>query len=379
MTRQRFLATAAGSLAGAGLLSACGADPASRTDAGEGSLAGPPVQWRLASSYPPSLDILHGGAERLAERVRILTGGRFDIRVYPAGELVPGLQVMDAVEAGTVHAGFTAGYFYIGKHPALAFDTAVPFGLTPRQRFAWLHHAGGTDLLREVYADFGIIHFPFGTTGPQMGGWFRRPLASLADLRGLRMRIPGLAGEILSRLGVSVQVLAGGDIFPALERGAIDATEWVGPYDDEKLGFYQIAPYYYQPGWWEPGATTTLQVGRRAWDDLPRAYREALGSAVREVSSDMLARYDVANPRALERLVGEHGVELRSFPDAILEAAWDESEALLEEQSAADATFRRIHESWSAFRRTAFRYSAGNELEYARFAFQAAGLSAIRP
>ncbi|HSR42247.1 MAG TPA: ABC transporter substrate-binding protein, partial [Longimicrobiales bacterium] len=184
--------------------------------------------WRVASSYPRSLDILHGAVEYVAERVEALTAGGFVLRVFPPGEIVPGLGVMDAVQQRTVHAGLTAGYYYVGKNPAFAFDTAIPFGLSARQRLAWLHRGGGRDLLAEVYADFGIHPIPLGSTGAQMGGWFREPVDDLADLRGLRMRIPGIGGEIMTRLGVSVQVLAGADVYPALERGAIDATEWVG-------------------------------------------------------------------------------------------------------------------------------------------------------
>ncbi|MFW6200750.1 MAG: TRAP transporter substrate-binding protein [Gemmatimonadota bacterium] len=376
MDRRRFLG-AASVAAGTSLL-ACGSQNGGRTgndasagDEGSGPavVTGPRVSWRLTSSYPRNLDILHGASEAVAERVASLTDDRFRIRVHPPGELVPGLEVMDAVQQGTVHCGLTAGYYYIGKNPALAFDTAVPFGLTARQRFAWLYEGGGLELLREVYSDFGIHSIPLGSTGGQWGGWFRQPVDSLDDLRGLRMRIPGLAGEIMSRLGVTVQVLAGADIYPALERGAIDATEWVGPYDDEKLGFHEIAQYYYNPGWWEPGVTTTLQVSRAAWDELPSQYRQALESACRETTLITLARYDAANPPALARLVDDHGVELREFSDEILAAAWETSEAYLAEQAEADPDFRRIHDHLRAFRETAFRYFGTNDEAYSRFAF----------
>ena len=370
--RRDFIRTAAGgaaAAAGAGALTACGEGPAGGPVTAEAAVQGPEVSWRMATSFPPSLDILHGTAERLAERIEVLTGGRFQIRVYAAGEIVPALQVMDAVQQGTVQAGYTGGYYYIGKNPALAFDSTVPFGLNARQQEAWLWYGGGNELLREVYADFGIVQFPAGNTGAQMGGWFREPVGSLADLQGLRMRIPGIGGEIMTRLGVSVQVLGGPDIYPALERGAIDATEWVGPYDDLKLGFYQIAPNYYLPGWWEPGLNATLQVSRAAYDELPESYQELLASVCREMCFDMLGRYDVENPRALSTLVNEHGVQLRVFPEEVLEAAWDESNAYLEEQAAADAAFRRVYDSWRDFRERAFPYFAGNELHYARFAF----------
>ena len=370
MKRRDFLKKATAGAAATGVLSACSAEgggPA--TEAEGGVVQGPEVSWRLASSFPPSLDILHGASEVLSERVEALTGGRFRIRVYAANEIVPPLQVMDAVQQGTVQAGFTGDYYYIGKNPALAFGSTVPFGLTARQQIAWLYHGGGLDLLREIYQEFGIITFPCGNPGAQMGGWFRRPVESLDDLRGLRMRIPGIGGEIMSRLGVTVQVLGGGDIYPALERGAIDATEWVGPYDDEKLGFYEIAPYYYLPGWWEPGLSATLMVSLDAWNELPGGYREILESVTREVNLDMLARYDAENPRALARLVNDHGVTLTAFSEEILEAAWRESNAYLEEQAARSDDFRRVYESFRDFRQRAFPYFAGNELHYARFAF----------
>lgn len=304
--RRDFLKKAAAGAVGAGALSACGAEEGASAATQEGGsvFSGPEVSWRVASSYPPSLDILHGSLERIAERVGTLTGGRFDLRVYAAGEIVPALQVMDAVQAGTVQAGLTPGYYYIGKNPALVFDTAVPFGFTARQQAAWLYHAGGWELLKNVYSDFGIVPFPAGDTGAQMGGWFRSPVGSLSDLNGLRMRIPGIGGEIMTRLGVSVQVLAGGDIYPALERGAIDATEWVGPYDDERLGFHRIAKNYYIPGWWEPSASTMVMVNRQAFDELPAGYQQILEEVCKEIHFDMVARYDAANPEALQRQIG---------------------------------------------------------------------------
>ncbi len=369
LKRRKFIKTATLGAAGASLMGACTTDD---TVQGEPALSasGPSVRWRLATSFPPSLDILHGGAVLIAERIRILTGGRFDIRVFAAGEIVPALQVMDGVQSGTVHAGYTGDYYYIGKSPALAFGSSVPFGLTARQQNAWLQFGGGQELMREVYHDFGIISFVCGNTGAQFGGWFREPVDGLADLRGLRMRIPGLGGEIMTRLGVTVQVLGAPDIYPALERGVIDATEWVGPYDDEKLGFHEIAKNYYAPGWWEPGLSASLQVSLDAWNALPGNYQEILQSVCREVNGTTLARYDVENPLALERLVNQHGVTVRTFSDEIMEAAFRESNAFLEEQAAADATFRKVYESWKAFRMKSFPYFSTNELAYARFAFE---------
>ena len=326
------------------------------------------VRWRLVSSFPRSLDTIYGAAEVLSERVSALTDGRFEIRPYPAGELVPGLQVLDAVQQGTVQAGHSASYYFIGKNPALAFDAAVPFGLSVRGHNAWLLFGGGLERMREVFADFNIINFPGGNTGAQMGGWFRQPIGSLADLRGLKMRIPGLGGEVMSRLGVNVQVLAGGDIYPALERGAIDATEWVGPYDDEKLGFYEVAKNYYYPGWWEPGPALSFYINRPAWDQLPKAYQEAIETASRESSLNMMARYDAENPPALKRLLAQ-GVQLRPFPEDVMQAAMRESMALTDEQAAADATYRSIYDEWKQWRGDTYRWFSVADQAYENFAF----------
>ena len=326
------------------------------------------VEWRLASSFPSSLDTIYGAGEVLSERVAAMTNGAFNIRVYESGELVPGLQVMDAVQKGSAEIGQTASYYYIGKNPALAFDTCVPFGFTPRQQNAWLHEGGGLDFVQELYSDFGIISFPAGNTGVQMGGWFRDPIATAEDLKGLKMRIPGLGGKVMDRLGVSVQVLAGGDIYQALERGAIDATEWVGPYDDKKLGFHEVAKNYYYPGWWEPGPSLSFLVNREEWDALPASYQEILRAAGREAAAAMQERYDAKNPAALKELLAE-GVQLRPFSDEILKASRAASAELIEEEAAADATYARIYEAWKGYRASSFDWFATGELAYARFAW----------
>lgn len=369
MERRKFLRAAALGTAGAGILNACGGSGVSEGGSDEGIYSGPEVTWRLASSFPRGLDIIYGAAEHLAARVAQLTGGRFQIRSYPAGELVPGLQVMDAVQQGTVQAGHTASYYYEGKHPALVFDAGIPFGFTPDQQNAWLYQGNGLTLLREIFSDFGIIQFPCGNTGSQWGGWFRNPVESVADLRGLRMRIPGLGGKVMDRLGMSVQVLAGGEIYPALERGAIDATEWVGPYDDEKLGFQNIASYYYYPGWQEPSSTVTLMVNLSHYNDLPEGYRHALEVAAAEQNVGMLSRFGVANPAALDRLV-QGGVELRRYSDEILQAAFRESNALLEETAAQNPDVRAVYEDMKAFRKLAFGYAGILDDSYSSFAFR---------
>jgi TRAP-type mannitol/chloroaromatic compound transport system substrate-binding protein len=358
--RRRDLLTSA-----AGIALACA--PKSQ---GPGAQAQRNVRWRLASSFPQSLDTLYGAATVLADSLRAMTAGRFQIRVYAAGELVPALQVMDAVQQRSVEVGHTASYYYTGKNPALAFDSCVPFGLCARQQDAWLLEAGGLDHIHRLFADFDIITFPGGSTGVQMGGWFRQPLESAAGIRGLKMRIPGIGGEVMSRLGANVQVLAGGDIYPALERGAIDATEWVGPYDDEKLGFYRIAKNYYYPGWWEPGASLSFMVGRAAWDSLAADDQAAFRAAAQMAAATMVRRYDAQNPPALHRLL-QHGVQVRPFSEDVLHAAGAASRAFYEEQAGKDAGYRAVYAHWKAFREASFRWFATAELAYAKFAFPA--------
>lgn len=327
------------------------------------------VRWRLASSFPATLDAMFGTAEILAAEVAAMSGGRFVITPYQAGELVGALQVLDAVQQGAVELGQTAAYYYTGKNPALAFETCVPFGLDARQQSAWLEEGGGSELLAPLFADFGVRALPAGNTGCQMGGWFRRTLESAADLRGLKMRIPGLGGKVMDQLGVAVQVLAGGEIFPALERGAIDATEWVGPHDDLKLGFHRVAPHYYYPGWWEPGPHLAFYVGEAKWQALPSEYQHMLAMASRRAAQAMLTRYDAHNPAALQRLVSE-GADLRPFPDDLMQRAREAAQQLLADEAARDATYRRVYEHWSAFRAAAFAWSGRNELAYASFAMR---------
>ncbi len=348
MKRRQFMTSLAGFGAGAAAgLAACN-QPQSTGD-GPAVVTGQNVRWRLASSFPRSLDTLFGGAETLSERVSAMTGGAFDIRVYPAGELVPGLQVMDAVQQGTVQVGQTASYYYTGKNPALAFDTCVPFGLTARQQSAWLAEGGGLDLVNGLFSDFGIRSFPSGNTGVQMGGWFNREVNSLSELQGLKMRIPGAGGDVMNMLGVSVQVIAGGEIYPALERGAIDATEWVGPYDDEKLGFHKVVKNYYYPGWWEPGPSLSVYVNDKAWSELPVAYQEIFRVACADAGAVMQQRYDARNPAALQSILAS-GVVMRPFADDIMKGAQEAAQQYLEDNAAQDPGYRKIFEAFSKAR-----------------------------
>jgi TRAP-type mannitol/chloroaromatic compound transport system substrate-binding protein len=329
---------------------------------------GKKIRWRLASSFPRALDTIFGCAEVFAERLKAMTDGQFELRVHPAGELVPGLQVMDAVQQGTAQVGHTCSYYYTGKNPALAFDTCVPFGLTARQQTAWLMEAGGLQLIHGLFADFGILTFPGGNTGTQMGGWFKNDINSAADLKGLKMRIPGMGGKVMNRLGANVQVIAGGEIYPALERGAIDATEWVGPYDDEKLGFYKVAKNYYYPGWWEPGPSLSFYVNRKAWDSLPSSYQAAFEQAAFASGLTMQNRYDALNPPALKRLLAK-GVKLRPFPQDLMDAAKRESQAMLEEEASKDKAYAKVYAHWQSYRTEAFEWFGKAELAYAKAAF----------
>jgi len=371
MKRRKFIRKAAAGAAAGTILAGCG-----RRESGGAAAVQtrPRVSWQLVSSFPRSLDTIFGAADVLAHRLSVLTEDRFKLRVFSAGELVPFDQVLDSVQKGTVQMGHSASYYFVGKNPALAFDCTVPFGLTARQYNAWMYYGGGMDLIRGLFADFNVINFPGGNTGIQMGGWFRRELHSRDDLRGLKMRIPGLGGRVMDRLGATVQVLAGGDIYPALERGAIDATEWVGPYDDEKLGFHKVAKYYYYPGWWEPGPALSFYVNRDAWDRLPGLYKEALEVAATEANVGMLASYDAKNPPALQRLLAD-GVQLRRFPDDLMEAAETAAFDLMAEQAAADATYDRVYQAYMKFRTDAYRWFATAELAYADFAFRTDGIT----
>jgi len=311
----------------------------------------PTINWQMATSWPISLDTIFGGAQVVAERVAALTNGKFTIDPRAAGELAPGLEVLNVVEQGAVPMGHTASYYYVGKSPITAFGTAVPFGLTARQQNSWLYEAGGLDLLQQAYKDkFGVIQFPAGNTGVQMGGWFNKEIKSLADMQGLKMRIPGLGAKVMDKLGVTVQVLPGGEIFQALQTGAIDAAEWVGPYDDQKLGFHKVTNFYYYPGWWEPGPSLEIQINLAEWDKLPAEYQAALQSAAAEANMIMLARYDAKNPGALQQLLGESQVQLAPFPDDVMQAAQESSLALLDDFAAQDTDFASILKEWNTFR-----------------------------
>ena len=328
----------------------------------------PTIQWRLAASWPKSLDTLFGGAELVAKRVGEMTDGKFQIRAFAAGEIVPALQVLDAVQAGTVEMGHTAMYYYFGKDPAFALATAVCFGLNTRQQNAWWHFGGGAESMAPLFKDYGCVALLAGNTGCQMGGWYRKEIKSVADLKGLKMRIGGMAGLILAKLGVVPQQLGAPDIYPSLEKGTIDAAEWVGPYDDEKLGFNKVAKFYYYPGFWEGGPMLMSLVNEKKWNELPKPYQAALIAACGEANQWMPAKYDAQNPPALRRLVAS-GTQLRPFPRSVLEAAEKAAYEVYGEMSAKSAHFKRIYADWKKFRDEQFLWFRVAEATYDNYSF----------
>lgn len=309
----------------------------------------PELKWRLTSSFPKSLDTLYSGAELFAKHVGEATDGRFQIQPFAAGEIVPGLQALDAASNGTVEIAHTSAYYYIGKDPTFAIYTSVPFGLNTRMQNSWWYVGGGEQLGNEFFKKYGVIAHAAGNTGTQMGGWFRKEIKTTADLNGLKFRIAGIAGQILQKVGVVPQQLAGGDVYPALEKGTIDAAEWVGPYDDEKLGLQKIAKYYYYPGFWEGGPMLHVMTNLEKWNSLPKNYQTAIIDAASHANVWMSARYDQVNPEALKRLVAT-GTQLRPFSTEIMEACLKATNELWAELSAKNADFKKSIEAMQAYR-----------------------------
>jgi len=342
MNRRRFLRNA-----GVGAASAAAATTVAAPAIAQSM---PELKWRLTSSFPKSLDTIYGAAEQMAKVVAEATDNKFQIRVFASGEIVPGLQVADAVQNGTVEMGHTAAYYFFGKDPTFALATAVPFGLNARQQDAWLTQAGGEQLLNDFFKNYKIFAIACGNTGTQMGGWFRKEIKTVDDLKGLKFRIGGFAGQVMTKLGVIPQQIAGGDIYPALEKGTIDAAEWVGPYDDQKLGFNKIAPYYYYPGWWEGGPTLHTFINIDKWNELPKPYQAIVRAACAEANSWMLTKYDAQNPKALRELVA-NGTKLTPFSQPIMEASFAAATEVYAETNAKNANFKKIYDSMTGFRK----------------------------
>jgi TRAP-type mannitol/chloroaromatic compound transport system substrate-binding protein len=310
----------------------------------------PNVRWRLASSFPKSLDTIYGAADVFAKQVSDATGGRFQISVHAGGELVPAFGVVDAVQNATVECAHTAPYYFFGKDETFAFACAVPFGLNSRQMTAWMYEGNGLKLMREFYRNYNIISFPMGNTGAQMGGWYRKEIKSLGDMKGLKMRIGGFGGRVLERIGAVPQNIPAGEIYAALEKGTIDATEWVGPYDDLKLGFNKVAPNYYYPGWWEGGPQLDLYVNIKAWEALPAEYKAVVEASASHAHVTMQARYDVKNPAALKQLVAS-GTKLFRFPKDVMDASFKAAQEVYSELNAKNPNWKKVYDDWVVFRR----------------------------
>mgnify|MGYP001627034518 CR=1 FL=1 len=321
--------------------------------------AQPTVRWRLTSSFPKSLDTIHGAAEVFAKAINAMSGGKFQVTVHAPGELVPAFGVVDAVQQGTVEAGHTAPYYYFGKDDTFAIGTAIPFGMNSRQLTAWYYDGNGMKLMREFYDAYNIVNFPGGNTGAQMGGWYRKEIKGLADIKGLKMRIGGFAGKVLTRMGAVPQNIPGGEIYQALEKGTIDATEWVGPYDDEKLGFYKVAKYYYYPGWWEGGAQLDFYINKKAYNDLPADYKAMVEAAASHAHVTMQAMYDARNPAALKRLVAK-GTKVLALPKSVMDEAFKQAMGLYEELMASNPNWKKVYSDYRNFQRDAnlwFRFT----------------------
>ncbi|MBV1693779.1 MAG: ABC transporter substrate-binding protein [Hyphomicrobiales bacterium] len=338
MKRRQFLKVGALAAAGAGALSA----PAVAQSM-------PEIKWRLTSSFPKSLDTIFGDAQIFAKYVAEATDNRFQIQTFAAGEIVPGLQALDAVTGGAVEAAQTPTYFYFGKDPTLGFGTGLPFGLNQRHQQSWWSFGGGAEIVNEALKKFNAYSIPMGNSGTQMGGWFRKEIKTVEDVKGLKFRIGGVGGAVLARLGAVPQQIAPGDIYPALERGTIDAAEFVGPYDDEKLGLSKIAPYYYYPGWWEGCAMLHLVMNIEKWNELPKHYQAIVAQACEAANSWMLAKYDNVNAPALRRVVGA-GAQLRAFPLPVLEACHKAANEVYAGMAAQNPLFKRALDSVNAYR-----------------------------
>ena len=361
MERRRFVTSAALGGAALGTVASVLPKPAiAQSD--------PEIKWRMPSSFPKSLSTLYGAAEFLCARVAALTDNKFQIRPFAAGEIVPALAVLDAVQAGTVEVGQSTSYYYVGKDPTFAFGSTVPFGFNERQQMAWMRQAGGLDLHNELLNGYNCLGIPSGNTGAQMGGWFRKEIKKPDDIKGLKFRIAGLAGNVIAKMGGVPQQIGGADIYPALEKGTIDAAEWVGPFDDEKLGFYKVAKYYYYPGWWEGNAMVWTYVNQDKWRELPPAYKAALESASYDTYSWMLSKYDADNPAALRRLVA-NGTQLRPFSHEIMQAAYKASFEVYEEYAAKNPLFKKTYNSWKAFREEEYLWFPVAEHSFEAFVY----------
>ena len=325
------------------------------------------IRWRLASSFPKSLDTIYGGADVFSKAVKAMSGGKFEISVHAGGELMPPFGVMDGVQQGTVEMCHTVPYYFYGKNPAFALGSAVPFGFNARQMNAWMLHGNGRKLMNEFYGGFNMISFAGGNTGTQMGGWFRKEIKSPADFKGMKMRLGGgLIGEVMQKLGAVPQSIPGGEIYQALEKGTLDAAEWVGPYDDQKLGFNKVAPFYYYPGWWEGGPEVDFFVNRKAFDGLSAENKAIIEAATNVAHVDMLAKYDALNPTALKQLVAAK-TKVLPFSQAVMDASFKASMEVFAENDAKSPEWKKIYADMRAFQRDQILWFRFAEARYDTF------------
>jgi len=351
------------SVLAATLLVGCGPVEQSATPASSATPA-EIYNWKLITTWPKNLPGLGTAPERLAQKLKVMSNGRLDIKVYGAGELVGAFEVFDAVSAGTAEMGHGAAYYWRGKIPIAAMFATVPFGMNAQEMNGWLHYGGGLELWRELYEPFGLIPLASGNTGVQMAGWFNKEINGVADLQGLKMRIPGLGGEVLKRAGGTPVALPGGEVFTALQTGAIDATEWVGPYNDLSLALHTVAKYYYYPGWHEPGPTLEAIVNKQAWQSLPADLQAMVEVATRAINDDMLSEFTARNNAALATLVDEHNVELRRLPDDVIAQLRDASADVVAEAAEESELAKRIYDSYMAFLEDVRAYHAISEQAY---------------
>ena len=323
--------------------------------------------WRMVTSWPPNFPILQTGAERLARRVEELSGGRLTIQVYAGKELVPPLGVFDAVSQGTVECGHSSSYYWAGKSPAFQWFTSIPFGLDAHGMNTWLYQGNGLKLWRELYGQFNIVPRPAGNTGVQMGGWFNREINSLEDFKGLKMRMPGLGGKVLKKVGGTVVLLPGGELYTSLERGVIDATEWVGPAHDLRMGFHKVAKYYYGPGWHEPGSVLEFIVNKKAHDALPNDLKAVLDVACAELNVQMFTEFEHENAKGLQKIMREHKVNIKYFPPEVLKGLRKVAMETIEEEAAKDKMAQKVHRDFSAFKEKLRPWANISERKYYEF------------
>ena len=366
MKRRRFI-TAGLAAGGAVALSACSSEPEKKAEKPEAPAVQTQkkIQWKMVTTWPKNFPGLGTGAENLVRHIREMSEGRLDIKVYAAGELVPAMESFDAVSKGTAEMGHGASYYWAGKSKAAQFFTAVPFGLTAQEMIGWLYYGGGQQLWDSLYADFNLKAFTAGNTGVQMGGWFNREINSVDDLKGLKMRIPGLGGTVMEKLGVVPKLLPGGEIFTSLQSGAIDATEFVGPYNDLALGFYKVAKFYYYPGWHEPGSAMEAFINKKAFDALPKDLQQIIAVACKAACNDMLAEFTARNGGALNTLINEHNVVLKKFPDDVLKRLHEVSREVIADEVAQDKASKDVYASFSSFKDQVMKWTDISETSYA--------------